>query len=836
MVDFKKHIKKNEKNESENLVEVFESLDRYATHTDLRPSQREALEKLSDIKDERDIVLKVSTGAGKTTTGLIYLYHYLQKSVYPVVYLCPTVQLVKQVEEEAKKLGIKTSHYAKGQKRPDISTTNGNSILVCTYDKLFNGKSTFNRTEVELRPKAIVLDDAHSGIEEIREAFNITITNKEIYNEIKDILSNYLSGYYSSKWNSLEKGLPDEILEVPYWAWRGIYHDVDKILQKNSESIEIKFAYPHLQSLLRYCRCVISGNQIEIAPPLPSFEKCPAYTEAPNKLFMSATLADDSFLIREANCTIKDEQSIIQPPSDRGVGERMVIAPEIVSPHMNREWLMNYGRKLSSSHNVVILSPSEKKAKDWEEYGATVFMGEQIEEAVEKLKSSKYNFFIFVQRYDGIDLPDESCRVLIIDGLPIGESLIDKNDANKISTAGKHRNQIIYKVEQGMGRAVRSPVDYAVVLLSGADLGYYISKHEIQDNMSSGTKAQLIIATRLVEILKEDKPNPKESELESLLKDTVNQCLSRDKDWKEYYKSSMEELTKHEKIENINTYLDVATAERKAWNEQICSNPQKSSEILTKISNEIKGIVSEKELGWLLQSIASYTHEYAPDKATKIQDAAVKKNKSCFKPENFNFSPNDIKSTGSSQNILNYINSLKNVEATVILINKLKNEASKIGKAKKDEKLFNDVAQLLGANGSRPEDETGLGPDNLWIWDDYHFVTELKTGNQNSLHKKDAGQLHTSLKWHSDTFGLKKKTIPLTFSKVTILDNDAHYPEGALILTNIEFSKVLNNLELFYKEIINELPLFTNTNKIAELQEKYKLKPELFIKENCIKA
>lgn len=54
------------------LGDLFEQLDRKATHQILRPVQGEALEALDAQQDKRDVVLKVSTGSGKTLVGLVY--------------------------------------------------------------------------------------------------------------------------------------------------------------------------------------------------------------------------------------------------------------------------------------------------------------------------------------------------------------------------------------------------------------------------------------------------------------------------------------------------------------------------------------------------------------------------------------------------------------------------------------------------------------------------------------------------------------------------------------------------------------------------------------------
>jgi len=183
MVDFKKHVSRKINRDFTNLVSLFDSLDRQTSHIELRTVQQGALRILSERRLERDLILKISTGTGKTTVGLLYLWSFMEEKHQPVVYLCPTTQLCEQVNVEAEKIGLKSVIYPAGQPHPDVEGIRGKAIIICTYDKLFNAKTTFDRSDVALRPNAIVLDDAHAGVEEIRDCFTLHISNARSLSE-----------------------------------------------------------------------------------------------------------------------------------------------------------------------------------------------------------------------------------------------------------------------------------------------------------------------------------------------------------------------------------------------------------------------------------------------------------------------------------------------------------------------------------------------------------------------------------------------------------------------------------------------------------------------------
>src|SRR5690606_20591980 len=137
--------------------------------------------------------------------------------------------------------------------------------------------------------------------------------------------------------------------------------------------------------------------------------------------------ADDSALVRELGCSGSAASSPIVPKSDAGVGERMVIAPTLVDPLLGRDWVMQWSKVMAPTHRVVVLCPSEKRANDWSAVGAHVVLGDDVDEAVERLRDGTLTFVAFAQRYDGVDLPDDACRFLVLDGVPQASGLAERH-------------------------------------------------------------------------------------------------------------------------------------------------------------------------------------------------------------------------------------------------------------------------------------------------------------------------------------------------------------------------------------------------------------------------
>src|SRR3712207_1105288 len=100
MVDFKKLRAAKSQHEIVEPVEIFRRLPKPEGINDLYTSQAQVLEEWSRRRDTRDLVIKLHTGGGKTLVGLLIGQSVMNLTHEPVVYLCPTVQLVQQTLEK----------------------------------------------------------------------------------------------------------------------------------------------------------------------------------------------------------------------------------------------------------------------------------------------------------------------------------------------------------------------------------------------------------------------------------------------------------------------------------------------------------------------------------------------------------------------------------------------------------------------------------------------------------------------------------------------------------------------------------------------------------------
>src|SRR5260364_491190 len=224
MVDFDKLKTKKTKSRDIEPTEIFRRLPKPSGINDLYTSQAEVLQAWFKRRQERDVVLKLHTGGGKTLVGLLMAQYTLNETREPVLYLAPTVQLVNQTLEKAKALGISAVPYERGQQLND-DFVNGNAIMVGTYKALFNGRSKFG-LRGGVQPQqiyAVILDDAHAAFSVVRESFTLDVRsnkNRPRYESLTDLFRKAFKELNKlGTFDDIVSGAEYSVLEVPYWAW-----------------------------------------------------------------------------------------------------------------------------------------------------------------------------------------------------------------------------------------------------------------------------------------------------------------------------------------------------------------------------------------------------------------------------------------------------------------------------------------------------------------------------------------------------------------------------------------------------------------------------------------
>ena len=175
MVDFKKRLKKKGQPQKVDPIEIYDSLDRRSETGPLRPSQEKILKEwYSTRRDDKNNIIKLHTGDGKTLIGLLILHSKINSERSPCLYICPNKYLTEQVRLEAQKFGIPFCEISENNDLPDDFIL-GKKILITHVQKVFNGRTIFGLGNKSVEIGTVILDDSHACIDSIKNALTIKV-------------------------------------------------------------------------------------------------------------------------------------------------------------------------------------------------------------------------------------------------------------------------------------------------------------------------------------------------------------------------------------------------------------------------------------------------------------------------------------------------------------------------------------------------------------------------------------------------------------------------------------------------------------------------------------
>jgi len=378
---------------------------------------RRPLDEQSDILDAwfarraaRDLTLKMNTGGGKTVVGLLCLQSSLNENIKPAVYITPDSFLVAQVIAEAESLGIAATD---DEKDPDFIA--GRAILVANVHKLFNGRSVFGVGERKIPIGCIVIDDAHACLGVVHDQFCIkSKVDSPVYDGLLKLFEEDLKTQSPSGLLDVKAQDASVVMTVPYWAWQDHEDEVLALLHAHRSSKELEWNWPLLSDCIPLCTCVFGGGRLEIAPRFVPIDRIPAFDSAKRRIYMTATLADDTILVNHFKADAAEVAQPIRPKGGGDIGDRMILAPQEINPDYTVEQIKELVSEIAKDLNVVVIVPSKPRAEFWGDVAAQTLDKDSIQNGVEKLKDGHVGLTVLINKYDGIDLPGEACELLVI--------------------------------------------------------------------------------------------------------------------------------------------------------------------------------------------------------------------------------------------------------------------------------------------------------------------------------------------------------------------------------------------------------------------------------------
>jgi replicative superfamily II helicase len=767
MVDFTKRLGKRDLSKPLDPVAIYDTLDRASDKGELRPIQTEVLKAWqSDFRKLRDVILKLHTGQGKTLIGLLILQSKLNEGVGPAVYLCPNNYLIDQTCAQARQFGVR---YCKSEGDLPHEFTDSKAILITSVQKMFNGRTKFKIGLKSVPVGTLVMDDCHACIDSIREALTVRFSRGEPqYQQIIELFSSALEGQGSGTSSDIKNGEESAMLPVPYWEWAERSQEVVAILSKRvSEESQktpselskrvsrhdVWFVWPLIKDIIQSCFCVISGDELEIVPYLRPLDLFGSYYRASHRVFMSATVTDDSFLVKGLRLSAETIRNPLISKNERWSGEKMILIPSLIHETLDRGLIVKEFAKPSNGreYGVVGLTPSFANSKDWAAYGARVANTSNIGAEIELLRGKQFDHaLVIVNRYDGIDLPDETCRILVFDSKPYSESLAHRYEEQCRPNSEITATRLARTIEQGLGRSVRGQKDYCVIILTGTELIKTVRSKASRKYFSAQTQAQIEIGLEVADFAIEEIPKG-ETPL-AALHNVISQCLDRDDGWKAFYVERMDAINSQQPSGKV---LELYKAELDAELTFQSGDINGAVEVVQHLIDTF--IHDGEDVGWYLQEMGRYQWSSSKSESNRLQLEAHKKNRYLLRPRTgMQVTRLHVISQKRIENALKWIIAHENYEQMDLVLQDILTRLEFGVKAERFEQAFKELGEALGFASERPDKEWKAGPDNLWGIEDGHFlVVECKSEvdlQRAEINKTETGQMNNACVWFTNTY------------------------------------------------------------------------------------
>lgn len=794
-----------------------------------RDVQSEVWKKWFAIRDEKNVILKMNTGSGKTVVGLIMLQSCLNEGKGPAIYVVPDNYLVKQVINEASRLGIAVT-----VDKDDYCYSNSKAILVTTIQTIVNGYSYFGMKEFgNYSIGSIIVDDVHACMDKITSQFMIKIeAGTEAYNDMLKIFSSALKEYNPRNYiDIVEMQDCRKNMLVPYWEWQKQQNSVYRTLSKHNTSANksIFFGLPLIKESLETCDCIVTASAIEISPKGIDIEKISSLEKASRRIYMSATLADDSVFVTALGLDTEDMKNIITPENANDIGDRLIIFPKHINSDITELEIKERIEKVAQQYNVVVLVPSFNRAKFWDPEGKNTATKDSIDSVIATLKSGKYvGIKIIVNRYDGIDLPGDACRMLVIDGLPPLNSIKDRYIQSVAPKSTVLLREQVQRIEQGMGRGVRSNDDECCIVLMGDELSDILLRNNGIDYFSAATRCQYDLSKQLWDLLvSETGSNPTNDQIFEL----ANYSLEKNSEWITKCKENLSVV----KYSNTATVDEKIVAQRKAFENALNMQWEDAAKSIK--------IVKDKEIdsrtqGYLCQIQAEYINKVDQVCSQKILMAGKKLCPSILSPlEGIQYEKKRNTTPQAQAISSNIISNGLTLNELILHIDGILSKLHMGPEYEKFEEAFDEVGTILGFIGSRPDKETGgYGPDNLWAIDlGNYLIVECKTAATAETIKKDyCNQLSGSINWFKEKYVSPNRYVPIIIHPSNIIDVVASPSEDMRVMTEKELSLLKKNLRNFFIALSKNGNI-SDINNINELLCAYKLRKDDIVSTYTVK-
>jgi hypothetical protein len=438
-----------------------------------------------------DVAVELPTGAGKTLVGQLLAEYRRRALGQRVAYLCPNSQLAAQAAEKAAGYGVDAVLLVgpkSGYDRADYTAfTRASAIAITNYHSVFNSNPAIDA-------QTLVLDDAHAGEGAVADLWSVTSERGEpLYGALLGAVADALprSAVERLRDSALDPRRRGDVELVPPLAVaeRGdIFRDaIDEHARDHN-----MWSGQMIADEIEHCLVYVSWDAVLIRPLIPPTSEHSAFADAAQRIYMSATLGAGGELERSFGVAKIERLPVPAGWDEHGSGRRFFLFPAAAQDVEDVDDCV--AGAIERAEKALILAPSRREL---DAFAATavpptvpMIRTSDAERDLATFLNSQRAAVLLANRYDGIDLPDDTCRLVVLTGLPAATHLQERFLHDTLGARRVLAERIRTRIVQGAGRCTRNVQDYAAVIVRGARLTDFIARDEVLSAMHPELQAE----------------------------------------------------------------------------------------------------------------------------------------------------------------------------------------------------------------------------------------------------------------------------------------------------------------------------------------------------------
>ena len=469
----------------------------------------------NEFKDKTDVAIELPTGAGKTLIALLIAEDW-RKENRKVAILSANKTLARQMEMEAQQLGIpavlmegRGIDIPSGDKR---DYHRANNIAVMNYWVYFNQNPVVDNADL------LVMDDAHLSEHCLHSLWSVEIDRYKHNNLFKALVTELVTRFpeYTVLQDALDDNAspttPPELLSfIDQVSISRRFKEIVDTSPLLETDIDLKFRWNRLRNFLNEANIYLSLNSIWIRPYIYSLIANSHYSEATQRIYMSATIGEPSDLCRRLGTKRIEKIPVPQEFSEATSGRRFIIMNRIDDkdiPERLQTAILTSLRKCPKSVWMCTSGPEAEKFRQivstWLNenglVGHQTWLLSSLGDEIDQFKRAKSGHLFVAGRFDGMDFQGDECRLVVLTTLPRAINIQEEFLCAYLRDAGFMKRRLNQRIIQALGRCNRSVDDYAVYVLADRRFATHFGRESHRQGIPKNIIAEVDMAEDMAEV------------------------------------------------------------------------------------------------------------------------------------------------------------------------------------------------------------------------------------------------------------------------------------------------------------------------------------------------